>query len=125
MPSNRRDFLRFFGTGAAIVPVLSGLPSMEHKALIVEPPTVTIPEPTIYGPDENLFRLLANNEMCSVVAFIKSGDGQVTRIDGNAFISEYRCAGEIGVFGSMFSERIPMQTEIKLRMIGECKSNRV
>lgn len=36
--------MKLFGVGAAVVPVIGGIPDIESRALIVVPPTIEVPE---------------------------------------------------------------------------------
>jgi len=50
---NRRDILKLFGVGAAVMPVVGGVPVSAAQSLIVKPPEIEIPpEPKIVPPFE-------------------------------------------------------------------------
>lgn len=48
---NRRDLLKLFGVGSAIVPVIGGVPEVQAKALLVDlPHIIAAPAPQIIKP---------------------------------------------------------------------------
>lgn len=94
MTNSRRDILKFFGIGAAIVPVINGAPAREHEALIVRPPEVTLVErpnlvTTLDGMDV-LERMFREQKLVDTMVFLREKDGTTIRFDVAAFISDVR-----------------------------------
>lgn len=47
----RRELMKWFGAGAAVVPIINGMPKAEAEALIVTPPEIEVPAPVeVFAP---------------------------------------------------------------------------
>jgi hypothetical protein len=85
--NNRRDFLKFFGIGATVIPLIEGMPSTQNQAVIILPPTLEIPEP----PQISLVSEMPSFGLSDAVLFLRDRQThQVTRLDVTAFIQEAR-----------------------------------
>lgn len=50
MSSSRRDWLKCFGVGAMIAPVVAGTPALDTVAKIIEPPKLVLPDAPVIRP---------------------------------------------------------------------------
>lgn len=55
MSQDRREFLKLFGAGCAIVPIIGGLPTLAAEARIIEPPKVELAPPSSFGAFSSQF----------------------------------------------------------------------
>ena len=85
--NNRRDFLKFFGVGAVVVPLIEGMPSTQNQAVIIEPPKLEIPKP----PDISLVSAMPSLGAADATFFLRDRQtGQVTCYEVTGFVQEYR-----------------------------------
>lgn len=85
--ADRRDFLKLFGAGAAIVPIIGGLPKMEAEAKLVQVPTIELPDaPVDLGKPYNGF--WPSSGVCDVTLTIRTGDGTRYVAHGKSLILE-------------------------------------
>ncbi len=54
MKINRRDLLKYFGVGSAIVPIIGGAPAFEAEAKLIKPAEVEIPETPASSQIDNM-----------------------------------------------------------------------
>lgn len=85
--NNRRDFLRFFGVGATVVPLIEGMPSTENQAVILVPPAIEIPKPS----EISVVSGIPDFGACDVVVFLRDQRTRaVTRLDCTGFVMEWK-----------------------------------
>lgn len=75
---NRRDLLKKFGIGAAIVPIIGGVPEMEAKASLIEVPRVELARPVITEAPLFLQSPVSYGEFDITVIVKQRASGQVT-----------------------------------------------
>jgi len=103
--TDRRNFLKLFGIGATVAPVIAGMPSMNDQAIIVEPPKLTIPEtpkivPVTAMPDFGL---------SDCVVFLRDKKTQRTiRIDATGFVADYKMPSlDLTSYGDIYRRLTP------------------
>ena len=85
---NRRDLLKFFGAGAAVVPIINGMPSGE-VARIIEPPKVELAAPAKLMPGDASFMAdLQKMRISEGVVYLTLPE-RTYRMSCNAFVTEY------------------------------------
>lgn len=116
---DRRGFLKLFGIGAAVVPVIGGMPAMDAEAKLIEVPKVElITDPaSLQMPPAVMF---ADRE-AEITVLVKRKNGERFSFTANTFITEYRVSPgiELPTHGSRFVETIPGYRRISWEMRGE------
>ena len=85
--SNRRNFLKFFGVGATIVPVVNGLPKVDAPASLLEIPKV---EPVVLAqsiPMQNDF-IASQSRPCEITVSLRSASGKVYHFSASTFVTQ-------------------------------------
>ena len=103
--NNRRDFLKFFGVGAVVVPLIEGMPSTENQAMIIYPPKIEISKPSDVILVDHIFKFGKVN----VTVFVRDQKTrQVAVIDAEGFVMEYvRSNIDATHLGSVMEEFVP------------------
>ena len=85
--NNRRDFLKWFGIGAAIAPVVAGVPIMEAESTIIKAPTV---EPVKFEPATVMPQAFMGSEPVEMIVTFSGADGKRQVFKCNTFITSTR-----------------------------------
>lgn len=116
MSSNRRDFLKYFGIGATVAPVIAGIPSAENHAVIVSPPAVELAK----TPDIITVPSMPDFGLSELVVFLKDKKTQqVTRIDAECFVMDYQMRPiRVAPSWSSYEEYLPGPMDVNIRVTG-------
>jgi len=94
MIASRRDLLKFFGVGTAIVPLIGGVPKTEAPAELIAVPEIQpliLPEQLDVGwKDIHAFEtaVLGNGGMAEIEVHIRTRDKRVWHFRANTFVSK-------------------------------------
>lgn len=81
---SRRDFLKLFGVGAAIVPIIGGVPSLAAEAKIISPPKVELVDDlTTFGEIEG--KTLKPGQY-GITVIMEDANGKRSVIHGKTFL---------------------------------------
>lgn len=114
---DRRGFLQAFGIGAIAVPVVGGVPELQHTARIIEPPKVElVTAPKIL--DELPMEPFLNRTVCKTV--VTMFDGKKTyRFTADSFITDLeREYVDVTSYYSQYREYVPGLTTVRYTLKG-------
>jgi hypothetical protein len=114
---DRRGFLQLFGVGAAVVPLVGGLPKMEAAGKLIEIPKLTV-EPVSKMPSESMLELLGHELVRLQVNFTLKG-GKTVSLQANSFVTEQSFRSvDVTSCESPFVHRIPGPRRIEWNLKG-------
>jgi len=120
---NRRDILKLFGVGAAVVPVVGGVPVSAAQSLIVKPPEIEIPpEPKIVPP----FECPAPGAYECTLFMRERRTATVYRMECQAFMMESRMSQvDVTDYSGQFRSYIPGPVDVSFKATGEVRCVRM
>jgi|ERR1017187_3743076 hypothetical protein len=103
----RRDFLKYFGIGATVVPVVGGVLVPAVTAKLIEEPKADVQiAPTM--PPDRILEMLQNRTVHQMQVIFSDQNGQRLTFAAETFITEYKTQPiEITSYGSQFREFVP------------------
>jgi hypothetical protein len=115
----RRDFLKYFGVGASVVPLIGGLPKSDVVAKLIEVPKADVQiVPRL--PDRDTLNLLQSRAKLRMQVTFIDPDGRRMQFDAHTFIREWSVEQiDISSLGDPFQTFIPCTTGLLWTMKGK------
>jgi len=83
----RRDFLKYFGIGATVVPVAGGLLVPDATAKLIEVPKVEIQDTDLSTNPNDLMKIMYCRKAANTTVSIRADDGNGTEWKFTAYVS--------------------------------------
>lgn len=115
----RRDFLKYFGVGASVVPLIGGLPQSDVVAKLIEEPKADIQIVSRMPHFEALEMFASLDKLDMHVSFI-SPHGRRVSFRAHTFIKKWSVGTyPIRRFGSPYTEFSPEYSELSWELEGQ------
>lgn len=119
--NNRRDFLKLFGVGAAVAPVIAGLPLLDHQAKLIETPNIDV-QPVERMPHKDLLDMFAQLSKVRIQINISDERGRIVTYQSPGYLKNvelnYGCVGlNAASSGDIYASYVPsIATMPEMRM---------
>ena len=124
MEFNRRDLLKYFGAGAAIVPVVGGIAKLDAEAKLIQPAQV-IPVAAPAEPLRPLIDMYIQGRVISPTLIIKDGERRFVYACEAAIITRLQSAVDVSCYGDGYRTFVPgeqsIDIEVRIRAFGKSK----
>ncbi len=118
--SDRREFLKLFGVGAAVVPIIGGVPFASAESKIIEAPKVELVKPTTFGPTD-WFLDKSLHEPCATTIIFEREGGRRYMLHGRSCVLQATVytAGLGSRYQRELIEMVPKHRELKYTLTGQ------
>lgn len=112
--SDRRSFLKAFGIGTVIVPVIGGIPEAGVRATLIEVPKVEIVSPAALSGESDLIHLMRNG-LADLHVWMRTKDGKAFHIEVETLVTDMEIEHGPPLFGGGFVKSYTGRTTFTLR----------
>lgn len=105
--NNRRDFLKYFGIGASIIPVVNGMPNPEAEAKLIAVPQVELPpSPQLLSRDlRSIINGLGPHQL---LVILRTPEGERFTFEASTFVTQSKISMlDVTSLSSSVKELIP------------------
>jgi hypothetical protein len=115
----RRDFLKYFGVGASVVPLIGGLPQSDVVAKLIEEPKADV-KLVPQMPHRQMLDLLGSWDKFHMQVNFVTDDGRALSFRCQTFIAKWALGpADVSVFDNVYLDRFQPYSGVKWQLEGE------